>query len=826
MQLTHDKTLHIAVGKHRREMNWKNKKILWSELIQKCSVTHRTAETYAVYVAAKKDRQDEIKDVGGYVGGYLTGGRRKASSVLNRCLLTLDLDFATIDFWQHFKDTFDGIGRNEVAACIYSTHKHSTNTPRYRLLIPLDREVFADEYQAIARKVAGALGIELFDPSTFQPERLMYWPSTSIDGDYFLDYIDAEFLNADAVLKEYVDWTDTSEWPVSEKVDKFVKRSMAKQGDPLEKKGVVGAFCRTYGIHEAIDKYLAEVYEESAVKGRYTYKEGSTGAGLVVYDDKFAYSHHGTDPVSGKLCNAFDLVRLHKFGLMDEGIDEMNRGNRRPSYQAMLEFATKDSEVRKLIGQEKILEAFVDFDEIETEDDEPVSDEWLAGLEVDKSGNYLGNVHNLRLILQNDPRLKGRIAYNEFSRKPAVLKPLPWDIQKFKKTREWNDTDFAILCNYLQSKPYELQITQFKINNILEEIKNLNRVHPVRDYLKSLVWDGQKRLETLMIDYMGAADTDYTRAVTVKTLTAAVARVFEPGCKFDYVLTLIGKEGIGKSSIYRKLGGDWFTDTFNFNMLSNGKQVFEQLQGFWLIEIPEMTGLKKTDMNAAKSFITSRADNYRGSHLKETNTHARQSVFVGTSNNDDFLKADTGNRRFWPLDVDTEKALYSINTDLTAGEIGQIWAEAVEKYKTGEMLYLPPELEKEARRQQEQHTEEHAWQQVIEDYLLKLLPTNWKEKTEAERRQFFMYPDPLEVGIIDRNRVSIKEIWTEALASKMNLITQQAKRDITKIMDNLKGWEKAKAAIRMQDNSVAKGWVKNKQKVCKRMKIDPVTQSK
>lgn len=799
-QIKYDGQLQISIGRHRRETNWKNKEILWSELVEKISTTHRTAETYTAYLASKKDRQDEIKDVGGFVGGYLTGGKRRASSVLNRCLLTLDIDFGKTDFWEDFTLVYGS------AAALYSTHKHSEATPRYRLVMPLSREVFPDEYQAIGRKVAGALGIELFDPSTFQPERLMYWPSTAQDGEFITELQDGPWLDADAVLAEYRDWKDTSQWPVSEKVDKLVKRSMDKQGDPLEKTGVVGAFCRTYSIIEAIDKYLGEVYTPCAVPGRFTYKEGSTSAGLVIYEDKWAYSHHGTDPISGKLCNAFDLVRLHLFGLKDEDARDGTPGNKLPSFIAMLEHATKDKDVRKLLWQEKAENAGEDFKGVDVSEAENV--EWTELLEIDKKGGIISNVHNLKTILENDYNLKGKIAYNEFSRKPNVLKPFPWDKTAFTKPREWEDTDFSILSNYLSLKPYELTFTKERLKNVLEQIRKDNSFHPVKNYLNSLEWDGLERIETLFIDYLGAEDNEYTRAVSRKTLVAAVARIFNPGCKFDYVLTLIGDEGIGKSTIYRKLGLEWFTDSFNFNMLNNGKQAYEQMQGYWLIEIPEMTGLSKAEENNVKAFITSMADNYRASHREETLNRARQNILLGTSNNLDFLRAGTGNRRFWPILTGVTVPVWNINRDFTTEEIGQVWAEAVQVYKQGETLYLPAELEQKAREIQRSHTEEHPWKQVIEDYLSILLPDNWKDKTEWERRSYVHNPDEFEQGIIERKKISIKEIWTEGLEGKFSQITPQNKRDITRIMDNLQGWKKSLTALKLHNGDTQKGWVK------------------
>src|SRR5204862_3790969 len=142
-------------------------------------------------------------------------------------------------------------------------------------------------------------------------------------------------------------------WPVSQRHSEIIQRAAKKQGDPLEKPGVIGAWCRTYSIAEVIELYLSDVYEECAVPGRYTYKHGSTAAGLVLYDEKFAYSHHGTDPVSGKLCNAFDLVRVHKFGLKDEDARDGTPANRMPSYQEMLDFASKDRTVRRILVDEK-----------------------------------------------------------------------------------------------------------------------------------------------------------------------------------------------------------------------------------------------------------------------------------------------------------------------------------------------------------------------------------------------------------------------------------------------------------------------------------------
>ena len=296
----------------------------------KLSEATKTAETYKQFVSASKAEQGKIKDVGGFVGGFLTNGRRDKTNVLYRQLITLDVDFSHENFWWDFTMLFG------CAAVIHSTHKSTEEKPRHRLIIPLDREVSQEEYQAIARKIAGDLNIDLFDQSTFDVNRLMFWPSVSSDMDYYFEYQDGEFLSADSVLNQYTDWHDTSEWPTSSDYTETIKSAIKKQEDPETKRGIVGVFCRTYTIQEAIETFLSEEYE-SAADGRYSYTKGTTAAGLIVYEDKFAYSHHGTDPAGGRLCNAFDLVRIHKFGHLDTG-KEKNEQDKK-SFKMMEEFA-------------------------------------------------------------------------------------------------------------------------------------------------------------------------------------------------------------------------------------------------------------------------------------------------------------------------------------------------------------------------------------------------------------------------------------------------------------------------------------------------------
>lgn len=801
INITHNGTLDLSIGANRHDTHWRNKEMLWSDLVQRLSKEHRTTETHAEYLKASKSRQDEIKDIGGFVGGYLTGGRRKKGAVTQRQLITLDADFASPSLWADFCLQYS------CAGLVYSTHKHTPQHPRLRLVIPLSRPVMCDEYIAIGRRIAGDLGIEQFDNTGFQPERLMYWPSTPKDGVFDFFYQDADWLDADEVLGTYRDWQDASEWPVSERYSAAIARGIKKQGDPLGKPGVVGAFCRQYNIHEAIEKFLADVYEP--VEGsddRYTYKEGSTAGGMITYDDRFAYSHHSTDPISEKLCNAFDLVRLHKFGDRDSNVKDETPGNKLPSFLAMLDFATDDKGVRRLIAFERFQAAQDDFKDVpryeekeadlsNTEDSfeypelgelPEYNDDWLAELDVDRKGNTLSTIDNVVLILRNDQRLRFCFAYNKFENREVAMRPLPWRSTK-GDDRYLVDTDDASLRHLLEKEPYGVTGTA-KIKDALDIVTRENAFHPVRSYLDRVRWDGLPRLETLFIDYLGAEDNPYVRAVTKKALVACVARIYQPGVKFDNMLTLIGDQGIGKSTILNRLGGQWFSDSFNFHMLGK-KEAAEQLQGAWLVEVGELTGLKKADLEAAKAFLSKREDRYRVAYGKRVDYFPRQCVFFGSTNNRDFLRDITGNRRFWPVDTRVQPPTKSVFEHLTKDEVAQVWAEAVHAWKGGEPLYLSRELEAMAVEVQREHTEKDDRIGMVQEYLEMLLPDNWEEMDVFERRGYMA--DSLSVrGTRQRTQVCAAEIWCELFGGTVKDMTSGNTKYIHDLMKQVEGWKR------------------------------------
>ena len=771
LNIQYDGVLEIATGYSANTKIWKNTKARWSKLVAKLSEATRTNETYIQFMRASKTDQGKIKDVGGFVGGYLDKGLRRKSSVMYKQLVSLDIDFSHNDFWWDFTMLYG------CAAVIHSTHKSSPDKPRHRLLIPLSREVTVDEYQAIARRIAGDLNIELFDQSTFEPERLMFWPSVSKDVEYYFEYQDGPWLDVDYVLSLYDDWHDTTEWPTAANSTDSILKDVKKQEDPEDKKGIVGTFCRAYGIESAIETFLSDVYEPAG-DGRYTYKLGSTSAGLIIYDDKFAYSHHGTDPAGGRLCNAFDLVRIHKYGHLDTGKEKSDQD--KASFKAMEEFATKDNAVKHQIADEKFAEAKFDFAADLPEDTE-ADDTWIEQLEANTKGEYNNSATNINLIVQNDRYLKGAFKLNMFDAKRYILKSVPW--RKIETEEPMRDVDYSGVRNYIECV-YGIVSSQ-KIDDALALDVEKHSFHPIQEYLNSLKWDEVPRVDTLLVDYFGATDNSYTRAAIRKTLCAAVTRVFHPGAKFDMVLVLVGKQGTYKSTFVRKLGMDWFSDTFS---TFQGKESFEQLRGAWLVEMAELSGLKKAEVETIKQFISKCDDMYRPAYGRTVETYKRQCVFFGTTNDSDFLHDPSGNRRFNPVNIDFDKATKSVRDDLTQDEVDQIWAEAYYLVKQGEKLYFDDEESELAKESQVEHSAIDERAGLVEKYLERLLPKDWDKKDLFDRRSWL--DDPLaEAGSVQRDFVCTAEIWCECLGKDKNDMTRYNTKDINSLMASLPNWE-------------------------------------
>ena len=793
--MINDKKLIISVGQSRTSKQWIQTELMWSEFIERLRTPQRTTETVEQYHQLPKSAQAKLKDIGGFVGGSLINLQRKAINVTGRDLITLDLDAIEPGQTDNVVRTVDSLG---MAYVVYSTRSHTPHRPRLRVVIPTDRTMTPDEYEPIARKVASLIGIGMMDSTTFEASRLMYWPGCSSDAQYVFRYADKPFLSADGILAEYTDWRDVASWPQvpGSETSVRVKQLLTKQQDPLSKHGIVGAFCRQYGIREAIDTFLPNAYTYvDGSNDRLTYVEGSTIGGAVIYDDdKFLYSHHNTDPCGGQLVNAFDLVRLHKFHDLDETAKDGTPPHKMPSFLAMSKLAFEDSEVAISIQQERARESATNVfqESISNSNTTDVTDldanamletEWMksAGLKYNENQGLKKTRDNILKLLTHDPAIKGRIAYDKFGSRYMAMGALPWALSEHGK-RIWTDTDDSGIQWYLENR-FDITGKDKVLDSVLLIAKQ-NAFNPVTDYLDSLTWDGVARLDTIFIDYLGAEDNVYTRAVGRKAFVAAVARAYEPGCKYDTMPVLVGAQGIGKSSLIRLMGKDWYADGLN---TFDGKEAAESIQNSWLVEGGEMAGYSKAEENASKQFLSRQVDVFRKAYGRRTEEYPRQCVFFGSTNQHEFLKDITGNRRFWPIQLGLKKPTKNVFKNLP-GEVDQLWAEAKARYRQGESLIIEDneEVLRLANLARESHMEGNAKAGVVAEFLKQKVPENWSTMSISARRMQLSATHAVPgQELVLRDRICAAEIWCECFNKELSWMKKADSREINQILDNI-----------------------------------------
>lgn len=771
-----DPTLKIAVCNHRNNSKYKNQEKPWSYIKDRNRRPIRTTETAEEYPRLPKEKRDELKDHGGFVGGWLKGGVRKNGNVISRCIGALDADNIGAD------DDFLGITRKALEGVeyfIYSTHKHRPEAPRYRIVILFDREVSEDEYPALMRMVARQIGMDFFDDSTYQSNRMMYWSSCPSNGVFFFEEGIGEPMAVDRYLGMYADWRDTTQWPTSSRQSEVVKHSVRQQQDPLSKDGLIGAFCRTYfPITEAIHTFLSDVYAPSATEGRYDYIPADSNAGVVIYDDKYVYSHHATDPACEKLLNAFDLVRIHLFGDDDP----------KKTYKQMCDLALQQDAVKLTLDRERRERADEDF---AADDDR----DWTSQLRYQPRSQILENsVWNLMLILNNDPDF-ANFGYNELASRVQVTGPVPWD--RPADNQFWRDADTAQLKALLDTRYVSFSSRNHDV--CFAKVADDRRFHPIRDYLDSLPsWDGECRVESLFIRCLEADDTEYVRTVTRRLFAAAVARVYQPGIKFDCLTVIDGAQGIGKSTLLKELVGDeYYSETLSLTDMDD-KTGAEKLQGYWVIEIGELAGMKKADVEKVKGFLSTTDDKYRPSYGRVVESHPRQCVVIATVNGErGYLRDITGNRRFWIIKCRQKEQ--ARKWSFTKEERDQIWAEAVALWRGGEKLYLEDTELPAAEALQREAMELDERQGIVEEYLNTLLPDNWDGMDLYERRNYLSVQyDPTQPrGTTVRHAVSNVEIWAECFGKNPSEMKPADSYAIAALMMRVEGWERTEKIRRI-----------------------------
>ena len=873
----------------------------WGLLCERLTTRRATAESLKQYMALPKEEQDALKNVNGYwIGGHCKDGKRSKKTIGPRDVLTLDLDNLTPALFAKLKANLTALKNFEHV--IHTTRKHKPDAPRCRVVVLLKRPILTDEYEAVGRLVAFAIDhtMEAVDDVSFRPAQMMYWPSCSKDSEFVAHRFEGKPLDPDALFanwrKKGKDPHDYRDLPFSESQGQK-RKTAALAEDPWDKEGIVGAFCRTYPIEEAIAEFLSDFYAPGDMDGpkpRYTYLGGTTTNGVEIQDDgRFMYSHHTSDPLSDMLVNSFDAVRICLYGDLDEGAKEGTAIGNMPSFKKMAEVAsripavTKDLTERRYGFEARMVESFADlseededgdtedrtptpptparerapkqttklsaedlellgeiapvsadaapagdvtdaFDALEDEEDDappPVTgtktppkpgadrppEGWLNTLDRDKNGIVQPTVYNITALIQNDSRMFRRFAFNEMLGQEVLFHKMT-NTQTFGldipvTDRENGDRveDYLVthVQRILEASPenggYGLKAPKGMVNDALNYVARSSRFHPVKIMLDKNPWDGVKRLETVLPRYFKADDNAYTRAAFKLFMVAAVARTYEPGHKFDFCLIIQGAQGIGKSSFFQALGrGAWYA-VFDCGF-DDTKAAVEKMAGKVILEIGEMSSYHKSDLDAAKQFLSTQKDVVRLSYDKRGSEHPRKGVFCGTVNGQQFLRDLTGNRRMWPVSANLP-ANCPIDFAAFEAEVVQLWAEAKAIYdqmrarkpqRLGDLhLDLTGEASTIAAAAQERaqiETEIELWRDELAHWLDRpIMSTDLVDPSVVDRFDD-LDASPKHAIQMRRAVVNAKTAWTEGLKRELRDLTGKNAHTLREAMNLLQGW--------------------------------------
>lgn len=755
-----DLTFPVAYADKPNDAHWKNSTVTWEEILGWMAKPAKRKEC-GNYILATLERTSKVH--AGAEEACVDVHRDNRSVARRSAVLALDIDQPETGF-----EVVVEMLLEPYTYVMHTTHSSTPSEPRYRLLVVTDRDMAPDEYVEATQALATRLGKDQFDTGSFQAARFMFKPAAR-KPEWFETWInDGEPVVVDELLLEYD--RDLSELPMP--------KPGKNKRDPFTIDGPVGAFNRVYeDLDDLIESY--QLPYEKIGDDRYSLEGTSSEAGFgpVSGAAGLFYSHHAGDPAYGQTCSAFDLVRLHWYGTEDESAKPGTPINKLPSYEAMLAQATKDPRVVQVMFG-AIQE---DFGDPIDDDDEEVDHSWRGLIRTTNRGAFIDERGNWDIILKHD-RVFNLLYFNELTMSPEVSGHLPWR-RVTPLTRTFDGTDHVKMRAYVE-REFRFRPPKEYLQDLVIEKAVDHRVSPIRDYLESLEWDGKARVERCL---PGAADTRYNRLVARKILAAAVARVYEPGLKWDHTLVLHGGEGIGKSTWIERLAQVGLPErrTYHYTLGPiNSKDTLLAMHMSWIVVSDEGHSLRKADNDALKEFLTRTHDVFRMPYDRDTVVHPRQCVIWSTTNDDTFLRRQEGNRRFLMV-----RCLERFDIDgMTPEYVDQIWAEAVTLYKAGERLWLTDEEALLASLERDPFLEEDTNMGVIENFLGTLVPEDWWEKSPESRQQWFEDRaagfEAEGVGVV--KRTCTRQLWHEALKQRI----PPRRADLLEISASLKalGW--------------------------------------
>lgn len=764
----------VAYADRPHDAHWRPDTVTWAEICEWMKKPAKRKEC-GNYILATLETTEKVHKSG---EGPCTDVHRDNRSVSRRsAVIPLDIDNPDDGFDLRVELVLTG-----VAYAMHTTHSSTPSEPRYRLLVRADRDMAPDEFVAAGQALATKLGIEQFDKGSFQATRFMYLPATRKPEWYDYWIGEGEPVVVDDLLADFD--RDLSDKPIP-------KPNRTKR-DPFELEDPIGAFNRAYEDWDL----LIEAYElpyDKVSDDRYQLRGASSEAGMgpVSGVDGLVFSHHANDPAYGRACSAFDLVRLHWFGELDEAAKQGTPVNKLPSHIEMLAVASADKRVVSEIfnAMTSDFEPTGELDDLddpdgESSDSPPHDTGWKSALRLTRQGRFQDDVRNWDLILEHDP-VFNLLYFNVLTMSPEVSGHLPWR-KVTPLHRTFDAVDMAKMRFYVE-REYNFRPAKEFLDALVISKAGDRRISPVHDYLEQLVWDGVERVETCL---PGAADTRYNRLVARKILTAAVARVYQPGIKWDHTLVLQGGEGLGKSTWVERMAHVGLPErrTYHYTLgRISDKDTLLAMHMSWIVVSDEGHSLRKADNDALKEFLTRNNDVFRMPYDRDTVVHPRQCVIWSTTNDDVFLRRQEGNRRFLMV-----RCLERFDIDaMTPDYVDQLWAEAVHMYKNGERLYLTDEESHLAELERDPFLEEDTTAGVLEEFLNTLVPMDWWGRSPESRRQWMEdRAQGFETeGDTLVDRTCSRQLWHEALGQRIT----PRKTDLLEITASLKsiGWVSA-----------------------------------
>ncbi|PGS09916.1 VapE domain-containing protein [Bacillus pseudomycoides] len=660
IELKYDRLIDITSFKSLTNTNAFNEKISYGEFLNRINDP---------MITTKKG------NAGGFVGGYVQNKRNK-ENVKSRSIISIDIDEVPqgLNVWENIE------GFTNFAVAMYSTHKHTKDDPRYRIIIPLLYDIEPEHYEEVTQYLVGILQVWI-DEGSYQFERHMHYPTCSNSNDYEFYYQDLPFFDASFLTKQH------------EEIKTFKK---SEKADPRTKQNWIGAWTNIYSVTDVLNNFLSDKYEPFR-NNRYTYIDGSTKGGLVIYDeDTHAHSNHSTDPISAKNVNSFDLCRLHKFGHLDNGTEDMKD---KPSYKAMIEHCRKDEKVRAYYE-----EHISGGQGIHKQEEPKVQNE--IDFKRNSRNKILVKAENTKKLLDS----MGIEVYYDVIRKREYLSSLNLYFDgEIADHHAQGIIEEAIDMDYF--------ITKDKLIDHLLYLASCNKKNKVAEYFLNVSkkWDGKSRIEEVFATLNTRSDRELGIAYLKKWAIQAVKLAFNENGKMnqEFVLVLQGSQGCGKTFwfklLFKSLGDDYFKTGKRLNP-ENKDSVIEAVSNF-AVELGELDSTMKFEQAALKAFFTENVDEFRRPYQRLSVKYPRMTVFFATVNDDEFLKDKTGNRRYAVINVGDKIS------DLKAIDIDQFWGEiATMALKNASHLLTSEEAQKQKEHNEESELQTHEEIEILSGF--------------------------------------------------------------------------------------------------------------